>query len=82
MPSSSASARLGRPGRRTAAGEPRSPRHGLEAFAPKGALLLQVLANGDQLVIADALVEPRPVGLGAYQPRIPHFEKAGVGCHH
>ena len=30
--------------------------HGLKAFAAKGALLLQVLTNGDQLVGADALV--------------------------
>jgi hypothetical protein len=30
-------------------------RHGLEAFAPKGAFLLQMLADGNQLVVADAL---------------------------
>jgi len=30
-------------------------RHSLKAFASKGALVLQVLANGNQLVIADAL---------------------------
>jgi hypothetical protein len=33
-------------------------RHGLETFAPKGAFLLQMLADGDQLIVADALFEP------------------------
>lgn len=56
-------------------------RHGLKAFASKGAFLLQVLANGDQLVIADALFEPRPVDLGAHQRHISHRDEAGVGCH-
>lgn len=56
-------------------------RHSLKAFASKGAFLLQVLANGDQLVIADALFEPCPTGFGAHLWRSPHLNETGMGCH-
>lgn len=56
-------------------------RHGLKAFVSKGAFLLQVLADGDQLVIADALFEPPPVGFGTHQRRIAHRDEARVWRH-
>ena len=55
--------------------------HGLKAVASSGSLLLQMLANGDQLVIADALLEPHPAGFGAYLWRISQRDEAGVGSH-
>src|SRR6185312_4322637 len=55
--------------------------HGLEALALEGALPLQVLANGDQLVVADALLEPRSIGLGAHQPCISHLNETRVRGH-
>ena len=54
-------------------------RHGLKAFASQGAFLLQVLADGDQLVIADALFELRPVGFGTPQRRISHRDETRWG---
>lgn len=56
-------------------------RHGLEAFAAEGAFLLQVLANGNQLIVADPLFEPFPVCLGPCLPRIAHLNETGVRGH-
>jgi hypothetical protein len=54
--------------------------HGLKAFASKGAFLLQaLLTNSDRLIIADALFEPRPIGLGAHLWRIPISMKQAWG---
>src|SRR6185312_3678136 len=56
-------------------------RHGLKAFASKGAFLLHMPADGRQLVAADALLEPRGVGLRTLRRRTSHRHEAGVGCH-
>lgn len=81
MPSGLVSARAGRPARRTLTAAQGFSRHRLEALASKRALLLEVLANGDRLVIAYALLEPRSIGFGAHQWRSPHLNETGVGCH-
>jgi hypothetical protein len=41
--------------------------------------LLQALANGDQLIIANALFKPRSIGIGMRQQHISsHDETGGV----
>lgn len=56
-------------------------RRGLKALASEGSFLLQVLADGDQLIVADTLFEPRPAGFGPEHWRIAHRDEAGLRRH-
>ncbi|MEY2167668.1 MULTISPECIES: hypothetical protein [unclassified Rhodanobacter] len=49
-----------------------------ESVCFQGAFLPRVLADGDRCVIAGALFEPRPAGIGEH-PRRSHRDEAGHG---